>query len=121
MPLHLPSPLTLTPLYPLLSEGADTMKLEMLDGALKARNDVFAEEGLSHDTHYIASTGIGGATEGSSDLDKVPYWVVYLRDVSDYSIIDAYMQEHFPSVPRVILEARVCRPSWLIEMECEIA
>lgn len=97
------------------------MELEMLDGALKARNDVFAEEGLSHDTHYIASTGIGGATEGSSDLDKVPYWVVYLRDVSDYSIIDAYMQEHFPSVPRVILEARVCRPSWLIEMECEIA
>ena len=33
-------------------------------GLVRARNDVFAEEGLSHDTHYIASTGIGGATEG---------------------------------------------------------
>ena len=32
-------------------------------GLVKARNDVFAEEGLSFDTHYIASTGIGGATE----------------------------------------------------------
>ena len=178
-------------------------------GLVKARNDVFAEEGLRHDTHYIASTGIGGATEGrnavvaidfltrpdiresdktylkalshlspthdygvafergvrlsdgqifisgtasidsrgqvlhegdvvaqadrllenisvllqegGSSLDRVPYFVIYLRDISDYSVIDAYMQERFPSVPRILLEARVCRPSWLIEMECEVA
>ena len=177
-------------------------------GLVKARNDVFAEEGLSHDTHYIASTGIGGATEGrnavvaidfltrpdiresdktylkalshlsptrdygvafergvrlsdgqifisgtasidsrgkvlyegdvvaqtdrllenisellqegGSSLDQVPYFVIYLRDISDYPVIDAYMQERFPTVPRILLEARVCRPSWLIEMECEV-
>lgn len=177
-------------------------------GLVKARNDIFAEEGLRHDTHYIASTGIGGATEGrqavvaidfltrpdigesdktylkalshlspthdygvafergvrlsdgkifisgtasidhrgrvlhegdvlaqtdrlleniaellregGSSLAEVPYFVIYLRDISDYSIIDAYMQERFPSVPRIILEARVCRPAWLIEMECEV-
>lgn len=176
-------------------------------GLVKARNDVFAEEGLSHDTHYIASTGIGGATEsrnavvaidfvtrpdiresdktylkalshlspthdygvafergvrlsdgqvfisgtasidhrghvlhegdvvaqtdrllenievllreGGSDFGHVPYFVIYLRDISDYRVIDAYMQERFPSIPRIILEARVCRPAWLIEMECE--
>ena len=178
-------------------------------GLVKARNDVFAEEGLRHDTHYIASTGIGGATEGrnavvaidfltrpdiresdktylkalshlspthdygvafergvrlsdgqifisgtasidsrgqvlhegdvvaqtdrllenisellregGSSLDEVPYFVIYLRDISDYPVIDAYMQERFPTVPRILLEARVCRPSWLIEMECEVA
>ena len=178
-------------------------------GLVKARNDVFAEEGLTHDTHFIASTGIGGATEGrnavvaidfltrpdiresdktylkalshlspthdygvafergvrlsdgqifisgtasidrrgevvhegdvvaqtgrllenisellregGSSLDRVPYFVVYLRDISDYPVIDTYMQERFPAVPRIILEARVCRPSWLIEMECEVA
>ena len=177
-------------------------------GLVKARNDVFAEEGLRHDTHYIASTGIGGATEGrnavvaidfltrpdiresdktylkalshlspthdygvafergvrlsdgqifisgtasidsrgqvlhegdvvaqtdrllenisellqegGSSLDRVPYFVIYLRDISDYPVIDAYMQERFPTVPRILLEARVCRPSWLIEMECEV-
>jgi len=177
-------------------------------GLVKARNDVFDEEGLSCDTHYIASTGIGGATEGrhavvaidfltrpdiveqdktylkalshlspthdygvafergvklsdgrifisgtasidsrgqvlyegdviaqtdrllenvsellregGSSLDRVPYFVVYLRDISDFSVVDAYMQERFPSVPRVILEARVCRPTWLVEMECEV-
>ncbi|MBO6044852.1 MAG: translation initiation inhibitor, partial [Bacteroidales bacterium] len=177
-------------------------------GLVKARNDVFDEEGLSFDTHYIASTGIGGATEGrnavvaidfltfpdiseseksylkalshlspthdygvafergvrlsdgrifisgtasidnhgrvlhegdvvaqtdrlleniaellregSSDLDQVPYFVIYLRDISDYPIIDSYMQARFPTVPRIILEARVCRPAWLVEMECEL-
>ena len=176
-------------------------------GLVKARNDVFDEEGLSHDTHYIASTGIGGATdgrsavvaidfltypgiresdktylkalshlspthdygvaferavrlsggkifisgtasidkhghvlhegdvlaqadrllenidtllaEGGSSLKRVPYFIIYLRDISDYAVVNAYMQRRFPTVPRVLLEARVCRPAWLIEMECE--
>ena len=189
-------------------------------GVVKARNDVFAEEGLSFDTHYIASTGIGGASEvrsavvamdfltepgiceadktylkalshlspthdygvafergvrvgdarhegghiyisGTASIDSkghilhegdvlsqarrllenieallaeggaipgggwktglngVPYFVVYLRDISDYAKVDTYMQSRFPEVPRIILEARVCRPGWLIEMECE--
>jgi enamine deaminase RidA (YjgF/YER057c/UK114 family) len=57
--------------------------------------------------------------EGGSDFGHVPYFVIYLRDISDYRVIDAYMQERFPSIPRIILEARVCRPAWLIEMECE--
>ena len=182
-------------------------------GLVKARNDVFAEEGLSHDTHYIASTGIGGANEvrsavvaidfltapsiveedktylkalshlspthdygvafergvrvkdhifisGTASIDHkgrilhegdvlaqadrllenirallaeggltglpsaagqaaVPYFVIYLRDIADYAKVDAYMQTRFPETPRILLEARVCRPGWLIEMECE--
>ncbi len=35
-------------------------------GVVEARNDVFDQEGLTADTHYIASTGIGGATSGTS-------------------------------------------------------
>ena len=179
-------------------------------GMVKARNDVFAEEGLTTDTHFIASTGIEGGPEakqalvaidfltcpqiadadktylkglshlsptrdygvsfergvrlrdsegahiyisgtasidhkglilnegstpkqtdrllenievllkeGGAGLEDVPYFVVYLRDISDAAKVDAYMQERFPQVPRVILYARVCRPGWLIEMECE--
>ena len=42
-------------------------------GLVRARNDVFAEEGLSHDTHYIASTGIGGATEGRSAVVAIDF------------------------------------------------
>lgn len=179
-------------------------------GVVRARNDVFAEEGLSHENHYIASTGIGGGSEsrsalvsmdfltfpgikesdksylralshlspthdygvafergvklslpegaryfisgtasidsggrvlhegdvtaqadrllenisalleeGGSSLEEARYFVVYLRDISDFPKVDGYMRRRFPRVPRVILEGRVCRPSWLIEMETE--
>ena len=49
----------------------------------------------------------------------VPYLLIYLRDISDYAKVEAYMQTRYPDIPRIILEARVCRPGWLIEMECE--
>ncbi len=32
-------------------------------GVVKARNDIFAQYGLTADTHYIASTGIGGDSQ----------------------------------------------------------
>lgn len=179
-------------------------------GVVRARNDVFAEEGLSHTNHYIASTGIGGGSEsrsalvsmdflsypgikesdktylkalshlspthdygvafergvkvslpggsryyisgtasidskgrvlhegdviaqtdrllenidtllqeGGSSLDDAKYFIVYLRDISDFAAVEDYMQRRFPDKPHVILEGRVCRPSWLIEMETE--
>lgn len=179
-------------------------------GVVRARNDVFAEEGLSHTNHYIASTGIGGGSEsrsalvsmdflsypgikesdktylkalshlspthdygvafergvkvslpggsryyisgtasidskgrvlhegdviaqtdrllenidtllqeGGSSLDDAKYFIVYLRDISDFAAVKDYMQRRFPDKPHVILEGRVCRPSWLIEMETE--
>lgn len=37
-------------------------------GVVEARNDIFDQEGLTADTHYIASTGIGGATRYATRL-----------------------------------------------------
>lgn len=189
-------------------------------GVVEARNDVFDEEGLTADTHYIASTGIGGATpvrhaavaidfltiphikeedkkylqaldhlnstheygvafergtrltlpthtlhsegsqqfkqqyfiSGTASIDKhgdvvyegdivrqtgrllenigallkdgdatmndIQYFIIYLRDISDYHTVDRLMQQFYPQIPRIIVEAKVCRPGWLIEMEC---
>lgn len=177
-------------------------------GVVKGRNVVFASEGLTPDTHFIASTGIGGyphnaestlvveflsvegidesrvkylkaleymnptheygvaferATalemagrthvfvSGTASIDKfgsccncgdvekqadrlfvnidqvlsdarlslssMKYFLVYLRDLSDASKIEKYMSRRFPSTPYILLEARVCRPGWLIEVE----
>ena len=44
--------------------------------------------------------------------------VVYLRDTADYETVREMFHERFPSVPTVITLAPVCRPAWLIEMEC---
>ena len=189
-------------------------------GVVEARNDIFDQEGLTADTHYIASTGIGGATpvrhaavaidfltvpnikeedkkylqaldhlnptheygvafergtrltlpthtlhpdgsqqfkqqyfiSGTASIDKhgdvvyegdivrqtgrllenigallkdgdatmndIQYFIIYLRDISDYHTVDRLMQQFYPQIPRIIVEAKVCRPGWLIEMEC---
>lgn len=179
------------------------------DGVVRARNDVFRRYGLTSDTHYIASTGIGGYSQtrhatvaidfltakdarqddfyylqaldyldptheygvafergtrltlpgkqqyfisgtasidrhgnvlyigdvirqterlllnidallkdGGASMDDIRYFIIYLRDISDYHVVDGYMKEHYPDTPRIIVSARVCRPTWLIEMEC---
>ncbi len=178
-------------------------------GVVEGRNDIFYTEGLTADTHYIASTGIGGATpvrnatvaidfltvpgieekdkhylqaldhlnptheygvafergtrltlttkqqffiSGTASIDKhgailyegdivrqtgrllenigallkdgdatmndIQYFIIYLRDISDYQTVEHLMQQFYPQIPHIIVEAKVCRPGWLIEMEC---
>ena len=57
-------------------------------------------------------------SEGGADWDDVAQMVVYLRDPSDYAVVNAMFAERFPMMPYVIVYAPVCRPGWLIEMEC---
>lgn len=178
-------------------------------GVVEARNDVFDQHQLTANTHYIASTGIGGSTpvrhasvaidfltvpgiqeedkkylqaldhlnptheygvafergtrltlptkqqyfiSGTASIDKhgdvvyegdvvrqtgrllenigallkdgdammtdIQYFIIYLRDISDYHTVEKMMQQFYPQIPHIIVEARVCRPGWLIEMEC---
>lgn len=56
--------------------------------------------------------------ETNSQLTDIAQMIIYLRDVSDYKHVEAYYQTHFPHTPRVIVLAPVCRPGWLIEIEC---
>ena len=179
------------------------------DGVVKARNDVFRQHGLTVDTHFIASTGIGGRAmgknvcvaidfltardvrpedklylkaldhlnptheygvafergvritlphkyeyfisgtasidchgevinvgnvtkqterllenisallaDGGATMADVKYFIVYLRDLADVQAVDDYMAQAYPDVPRIITHAKVCRPAWLVEMEC---
>lgn len=55
---------------------------------------------------------------GGATINDVKYFTVYLRDLSDHCIIDNFMKSRFPSIPYIIVLAKVCRPQWLIEMEC---
>ena len=179
------------------------------DGVVKARNDIFRQHGLTVDTHFIASTGIGGRAmgknvcvaidfltardirpedklylkaldhlnptheygvafergvrvalptkyeyfisgtasinhrgevinvgnvtkqterllenigallaDGGATMADVKYFIVYLRDLADVQAVDDYMAKAYPDVPRIITHANVCRPAWLVEMEC---
>lgn len=178
------------------------------DGLVNGRNRLFEREGLNKDTHFIASTGIGGSfahnaaligidflsvdqtysgtirylqaadylnrseeygvafergttidvaneryffISGTASIDKqgdivhpgdvvtqagrlflniqellkdgggsladMQSVIIYLRDIADYVTIDRYMRMRFPQLSFLILQARVCRPGWLIEVE----
>ena len=50
--------------------------------------------------------------------EDVGQMLVYLRDPADYAVVAEMYEERFPDIPYVILLAPVCRPGWLIEMEC---
>lgn len=56
--------------------------------------------------------------EAECTFDDVCEMIVYLRDIADYDLVNALYQERFPGKPVVIVHAPVCRPGWLVEMEC---
>lgn len=57
--------------------------------------------------------------DGGTDISAMQYFIIYLRDPSDYHFVDDYMNQHFPSTPHIIVQGKVCRPEWLVEMEGE--
>ena len=56
--------------------------------------------------------------EGETSWEDVMQIVVYLRDTADYEVVRQLFAERFPHIPTVITLAPVCRPTWLVEMEC---
>ena len=56
--------------------------------------------------------------EADCTYEHVAHLIVYLRDMADYVVIKAMFDERFPLIPKVYVWAPVCRPGWLIEMEC---
>lgn len=56
--------------------------------------------------------------EGGATLNDIAQAIIYLRDVADYELVRQIFEARLPQMPRVITLAPVCRPAWLIEMEC---
>ncbi len=56
--------------------------------------------------------------EGGMSYDDVMQIIVYLRDSADYEMVKRMFEQKFSHIPTVFTLAPVCRPTWLIEMEC---
>lgn len=56
--------------------------------------------------------------DAEAKLEDITQMIVYLRDIADYSKVVDYLNNNFLKTPKVIVQARVCRPEWLIEVEC---
>lgn len=69
-------------------------------------------------THRMLQNVEALLSEAGCGFDDVAQMIVYLRDIADYKVVNRLFSSIFPQHPYVILHAPVCRPGWLIEMEC---
>ena len=81
------------------------------DGEVVHRGDVMRQldRALGNVDALLAS--------GDACLKDMKYLIVYLRDPTDYTRVNDYLETHFPDLPVFIVEGAVCRPEWLIEVE----
>ena len=56
--------------------------------------------------------------EAGATMQHVAHMIIYLRDIADYAATNRYVAQHYPDIPCVISWAPVCRPGWLVEVEC---
>ena len=56
--------------------------------------------------------------EAGMTMDNAAQLIVYLRDGSDFEKVKEMFSQKYPNIPTVFTLAPVCRPTWLIEMEC---
>ncbi len=73
---------------------------------------------IRRQTHRMWENVEALLAEREATMDDVAQITVYLRDTADYAVVQQMFAERFPHTPHVIVLAPVCRPSWLIEMEC---
>ena len=57
-------------------------------------------------------------SEANADFSNIAIAFVYLRDVSDADIVRTIFAQRLPDLHYELVLAPVCRPTWLIEMEC---
>jgi len=86
--------------------------------SINNKGQVAYPKDIIQQTHRMWENVEALLTEAECTFDDVAHIIVYLRDSSDYAVVSKLFKERFPDKPYIIVQASVCRPNWLIEMEC---
>ena len=86
--------------------------------SINNKGEIMFPKDVEKQTHRMWENVEALLKEAGCTYDDVVEMVVYLRDVADYEVVRALYKERFPDKPFVIVNAPVCRPGWLVEMEC---
>lgn len=57
-------------------------------------------------------------TEAEASFENIAMAIVYLRNENDYQTVRKVAQKYLNAIPTAYLLAPVCRPDWLVEIEC---
>ena len=82
------------------------------------KGQIMYPKDIVRQTHRVWENVEALLKEAECTFDDVAEMVVYLRDTADYLLVKELYDERFAGKPFVIVHAPVCRPGWLIEMEC---
>lgn len=86
--------------------------------SINNRGEVMYVGDIEKQTHRMWENVEHLLAEGGMTFADVMQIIVYLRDTADYPIVSELFRQRFSNIPYVITLAPVCRPTWLIEMEC---
>ena len=86
--------------------------------SINNKGEVMYAGDVEKQTHRMLENVETLLAEAECSFDEVSEMIVYLRDVADYELVRTIISERFADKPFVIVLAPVCRPSWLVEMEC---
>lgn len=86
--------------------------------SINNKGEVMYAKNIVKQTHRMWDNVEALLKEADCTYDDVCEMVVYLRDIADYQIVSELYKERFSGKPYVIVHAAVCRPEWLVEMEC---
>jgi enamine deaminase RidA (YjgF/YER057c/UK114 family) len=86
--------------------------------SINNKGEVMFPKDIIKQTHRMWENVEALLKEADCTFDEVGEMVVYLRDTADYELVKELYEERFHGKPYVIVHAPVCRPGWLIEMEC---
>jgi enamine deaminase RidA (YjgF/YER057c/UK114 family) len=53
----------------------------------------------------------------NASLDDMASMTLYLRDAADAKRVVSFLDENHPGLPFVAVQAPICRPRWLVEVE----
>lgn len=56
--------------------------------------------------------------QAETEMCDIVQMIVYLRDIADSTVVSEYLAANYTATPYVLVLAPVCRPGWLVEVEC---
>ncbi len=86
--------------------------------SINNKGEVMYVGDIEKQTHRMWENVEALLAEAGMTMKDTAQIVVYLRDGADYELVSRMFREKYPDVPTVFTLAPVCRPTWLIEMEC---
>ena len=86
--------------------------------SINNKGEVMYEGDIVKQTHRMWENVETLLAEANTTFEDVMQIIVYLRDLSDVSLVKSLFDKKFPHIPYIITLAPVCRPTWLVEMEC---